>query len=137
MIKEAQQEHDPGASRSYDPLEPRHFPARARANFSATFETMYAVPGIPAPNFVASSQTSGVIVPMTASAVADPTTAAAKLRRVTHRDLRYTFVSHLRLQGVQLEDIQELLGHSTISMVLRYAILMRRSTGRLRRPWRL
>ena len=45
----------------------------------------------------------------------------AELRRITHRDLRHTYASHLRLKGVKLEDIQVLLGHSSIQMVQRYA----------------
>lgn len=43
------------------------------------------------------------------------------LRILTHRDLRHTYASHLRLKGVPLEDIKELLGHSSIQMTLRYA----------------
>ena len=44
-----------------------------------------------------------------------------ELRRLTHRDLRHTFASHLRLKGVPLEDIRDLLGHHSIQMTLRYA----------------
>jgi integrase len=45
----------------------------------------------------------------------------AGLRRITYYDLRHTFASHLRLRGVPLEDIRDLLGHSSIQMTLRYA----------------
>jgi integrase len=53
-----------------------------------------------------------------------PITGAARkanLRRITHRDLRHTYASHLRLQGVPLEDIRDLLGHSSLQMTMRYA----------------
>jgi integrase len=51
-------------------------------------------------------------------------TGAAKkagLRRLTHRDLRHTYASHLRLCGRPIEEIRDLLGHSTLQMTLRYA----------------
>lgn len=44
-----------------------------------------------------------------------------QLRALTHRDLRHTYASHLRLQGIPLEDVSALLGHSSLQMTLRYA----------------
>lgn len=38
-------------------------------------------------------------------------------------DLRHTFASHLAMQGATQKDLQELLGHKTMTMTLRYAHL--------------
>lgn len=42
-------------------------------------------------------------------------------RKITLHSLRHSFGTHLRLQGVQLDEIQKLLGHSNIQTTMIYA----------------
>ena len=58
----------------------------------------------------------------------------AGLRRISWHVLRHTFASHLVMRGAALKAVQELLGHSTIEMTMRYAHLspdVRRDAVRL------
>jgi integrase len=48
---------------------------------------------------------------------------AAGLREVGWHVLRHTFASHLVMRGVPLKAVQELLGHSSMEMTMRYAHL--------------
>ncbi len=43
--------------------------------------------------------------------------------RIGWHDLRHTYGSHLAMRGVPLKVIQELMGHGTVKMPLRYAHL--------------
>jgi integrase len=47
----------------------------------------------------------------------------AGLREVGWHALRHTFASHLAMRGAPLKAIQELLGHATIQMTMRYSHL--------------
>lgn len=50
-------------------------------------------------------------------------TKRAGLRHFSWHVLRHTFASHLAMRGVPLKAVQELLGHATIEMTMRYAHL--------------
>src|SRR5450432_448324 len=47
----------------------------------------------------------------------------AGLRRIRWHDLRHTFASQLMMAGVPIRQVQDWLGHSTITMTMRYAHL--------------
>jgi integrase len=61
--------------------------------------------------------------------------ATAKLDDVNFHTLRHTFASWAVMRGVTLKELQELLGHSSLTMTMRYAHLapehLRTAVGRL------
>jgi integrase len=62
----------------------------------------------------------------------------ASLRLIGWHALRHTFASHLAMRGVPLKAVQELMGHATIEMTMRYAHLAptvkREAVAQLDRP---
>lgn len=48
----------------------------------------------------------------------------AKIRNMSPHKLRHTYASHLAMLGWPLQEIQALLGHSSIAMTMKYAHLM-------------
>jgi integrase len=57
----------------------------------------------------------------------------AGLRRIRWHDTRHSFASQLTSAGVPLRQVQEYLGHSTITMTMRYAHLAPNDGGDMRR----
>ena len=53
----------------------------------------------------------------------DPAVKAAGLEKFTWHCLRHTFASRLVMAGVDIRTVQELLGHKTIAMTVRYSHL--------------
>ena len=69
------------------------------------------------------TKTGGYLPETTTVDALHKTCKKAKLRRTGWHMLRHTFASHLAMRGVPIRVIQELMGHATIQMTMRYAHL--------------
>jgi site-specific recombinase XerD len=58
----------------------------------------------------------------------EPTLKKAKIYRLSWHCLRHTFASRLVMRGVDIRTAQELMGHKSISMTVRYSHLAPRHT---------
>ena len=58
----------------------------------------------------------------------EPAVKAAKIAHFTWHCLRHTFASRLVMAGVDIRTVQELLGHKTIAMTVRYSHLAPKHT---------
>jgi hypothetical protein len=47
----------------------------------------------------------------------------AEIKDFHFHDLRHTFASHMIMRGASLKEVQEILGHATMTMTMRYAHL--------------
>ena len=74
-------------------------------------------------------QETGVIqcLPRLASTLLRTALKRAGLQDFHFHDLRHTFASQVILNGGSLKDVQELLGHKSMTMTLRYAHLTQES----------
>ena len=58
----------------------------------------------------------------------EPAISKAKIRRFSWHCLRHTFASRLVMAGVDIRTVQELMGHKSISMTVRYSHLAPKHT---------
>jgi len=90
------------------------------------FETLTALRRTPAAleaEYVFSSEISTPLDPGNLRRALTATLKRAKMRKIRYHDIRHTFASHLAMAGVPIRTIQELMGHQTMDMTLKYAHL--------------
>ena len=51
------------------------------------------------------------------------TIKASQIENFRFHDLRHTFASHLVMNGVDIKSVQELLGHASLTMTMKYSHL--------------
>jgi integrase len=74
-------------------------------------------------SFVFGNGNGDPVAAMTSRRALHRACGAAELRQIGWHTLRHSFASHLVMKGVPLKVVQELMGHATIEMTMRYAHL--------------
>ncbi len=67
-------------------------------------------------------------------AIRNAVTAAEIHKRITVYTLRHSFATHLLMQGVNIHEVQELLGHKSVDTTMIYTHVVRNMSARPQSP---
>ena len=67
-------------------------------------------------------------------ALRDAAVASDMTKHVTVHTLRHSFATHLLMQGVNIREVQELLGHKSVDTTMIYAHVVRNMSARPQSP---